>query len=154
MEIPVSFWSSKITDIIGEGPRYFGKSDGCKFRVFSLGISIMQLDEKMDHGPILVQEKISVKEWQKNNLMEKDFAEIGAEKFFGILEDFLEGKIIPESQNHEQASYCQKYQKSDMELEFPFTEKNARKNFLKYCAFLKPFYFDENKKRTIVTAAH
>ena len=41
-----------------------------------------------------------------------------------------------------------------MELDFPFTENNARKNFLKYAAFPKPFYMDENNKRNIVAAAH
>jgi len=118
------------------------------------GISIMELDEKMDHGPIIAQKKISVKEWKKNNIMEKKFAEIGAEEFYKILEDFLDGKITPTDQDHSQTSFCKKYQKSDMELEFPFAKKNARKNFLKYCAFAKPFYFDKNKKRNIVTSAH
>ncbi len=118
------------------------------------GISIMKLDEKMDHGPILIQEKITVKEWEKNNIMEKKFAEIGAGKFFEILKNFLDEKITEVEQNHSQVTFCKKYQKSDMELDFPFTEKNSRKNFLKYSAFPKPFYFDENKKRNIITAAH
>ncbi len=40
-----------------------------------------------------------------------------------------------------------------MELDFPFNQENARQNFLKYCAFSKPFYFDKNGKRNIVTKA-
>jgi hypothetical protein len=40
-----------------------------------------------------------------------------------------------------------------MEIAFPFTEENNRSNFLKYCAFSKPFYFDEQGKRNIVTSA-
>jgi methionyl-tRNA formyltransferase len=35
------------------------------------GISLMLLDEKMDHGPILKQKEIFVKEWKKNQEMEK-----------------------------------------------------------------------------------
>lgn len=117
------------------------------------GISIMKLDKEMDHGPILVQKKVLIEEWEKNNLIEKKFAEIGAEKFYEILKDFLDEKIEAKNQNHDEATFCKKYQKSDMELEFPFSKNNMRKNFLKYCAFSKPFYFDENKKRNIVSSA-
>jgi methionyl-tRNA formyltransferase len=85
--------------------------------------------------------------------MEKKFSEIGAELFYKNYYDIIDNIIIEKKQKHEDATFCKKYQKSDMELEFPFSEKNSRKNFLKFCAFSKPFYFDENKKRNIVTDA-
>jgi methionyl-tRNA formyltransferase len=65
-----------------------------------------------------------------------------------ILDDFAEGKIIPQEQKHSEATYCEKYQKSDMELSQPL---ESRENFLKFLAFPKPFFFDENKKRNIVS---
>lgn len=117
------------------------------------GISIMKLDKEMDHGPILLQKEIKILEWKKNNQMEKLFAQCGAEEFFNILNNsFLEEAFFTE-QNHQEATFCKKYQKEDMQMEFPFSEKNARKNFLKYSAFSKPFYFNQDKKRTIVTKA-
>ncbi len=112
------------------------------------GISLMLLDEKMDHGPILAQKKIFVEEWKKNREMEKWFAEEGADLFLEILDDFAEGKIIPQEQNHDQATYCEKYHKSDMELKKPL---ESRENFLKFLAFPKPFFFDENGRRNVVS---
>lgn len=117
------------------------------------GISIMKLDEGMDSGPIIFQEKIFVDEWEKNEIMEKKISQRGAEVFYEILNEFLHEKLVPQEQYHNEATYCKKYQKEDMELLFPFSQRNARKNFLKYCAFPKPFYFDKNKKRNIVTKA-
>jgi methionyl-tRNA formyltransferase len=85
--------------------------------------------------------------------MEKKIAEIGAKIFSDILSDFSEGKIAGKKQNHEEVTFCKKFEKKDMELKFPFSEKNSRENFLKYCAFSKPFYFDKDEKRNIVTKA-
>ncbi len=125
------------------------------------GFSLILLDSKMDHGPIIFQEKIKIIEWEKNNKMEKFFAKKGAENFFKILKDFSENKIISKSQNDNNATFCRKYNKEDMEINFPITEKNSRKNFLKYCAFQKPFFIfdkknkkgDSIKNRAIITEA-
>lgn len=114
------------------------------------GLSLMLLDEKMDQGPILLQKKIEIIEWRKNNILEKKFAELGAELFYQNYYNIIDNKIIAKKQNNLEATYCQKYKKKDMELNFPL---NQRLNFLKYCAFSKPFFFDENKKRNIVTLA-
>ena len=114
------------------------------------GFSIMILDKKMDHGPTLMQQKVEVKEWKKNDEMEKTMAEMGAESFAEILHDFAAGKVVPQEQDHEQATFCKKYTKEDMQLHFPL---ESRENFLKYCAFPKPFYINEDGKRNVVTEA-
>lgn len=108
------------------------------------GVSLMLLDEKMDHGPILNQKHIIVSEWKKNSLMEKNFSEEGAELFLKTLENF--DSIKPKGQNHQKSTFCQKYQKADMKLTFPL---NSRKNFLKFLAFPKPFFIEENKRYVV-----
>ncbi len=111
------------------------------------GISLIILDEKMDHGPILSSQKIKIKEWKKNADMELLFAQKGAELFLESINKYLEGQIKAKEQNHQLATYCKKFFKKDMEL---FPPLNQRENFLKYCAFNKPFYF-KNGKRMVVT---
>lgn len=102
------------------------------------GVSIMLLDEKMDEGPILAQEKVSITEWLKNRDLEEHFAMLGANMLAVTLPDYLDGTVTPVRQEHIQATYCQKYQKADMEVDL----KKPREAFLKYCAFEKPFFFD------------
>ncbi len=114
------------------------------------GISLMLLDEKMDHGPIIAQQQFKITEWKKNDQMEKIFAELGAQLFYQNYYDIIDNIIIAKTQDDNEATYCHKYNKKDMELIIPL---NSRQNFLKYCAFSKPFYFDKNGKRNIVTLA-
>lgn len=111
------------------------------------GISLMLLDEKMDHGPVIAQENIQVEEWLKNRDMEQWFAAKGAELFFTTLPLYLEFSIATE-QDHDKATECKKFTKADMQID-PTKPRDA---YLRYCAFDKPFFF-LGDTRVIVTQA-
>ena len=75
------------------------------------GVSIIKMDEKMDHGPILSQ-------WEKpiaptdtyatlHHLLFKD----AAEKLPDIISEYIDGKLTPKEQNEAEATYCQKIKK-------------------------------------------
>jgi len=112
------------------------------------GISLMLLDAEMDHGPVLGQKNITVSEWKKNRDMEVWFSKEGAELFLEIVPLYLEHDIFTE-QNHALATECNKFEKSDMQLD----PSKPRESYLKYCAFDKPFFF-MGETRVIVTEAH
>lgn len=111
------------------------------------GISLMLLDEEMDHGPILGQKNVVVNEWKKNRDMELWFSTLGAKLFLETMPVYLEFGITTE-QNHAKATECPKYSKSDMQID-PTKPRDA---WLKYCAFEKPFFF-LGDTRIIVTDA-
>ena len=113
------------------------------------GVSIMQLDEKMDHGPVLIQEKMIIDEWIKNDELEKGFAYFGASIFTAIFDQYIYGKLELKEQDHEQATFCEKFEKKDMEL---LGSDDDYLKYRKYCAFPKPFFF-EDEKRYVVTQA-
>ncbi len=114
------------------------------------GLSIIRLDEKMDSGPIVFQKKIKIENWQKNNILEKFFAENGAEAFVKMLPDFLEGKIKEKKQENENATYCKKFEKKDMEI---FSSDDEYLKWRKFLAFSKSFFMGEVEKRFVVTDA-
>ncbi len=113
------------------------------------GISIMLLDEKMDHGPTLIQEKMIIDEWIKNDELEKGFAFFGASIFTAILDRYIYGELELKEQDHDQATFCSKYEKKDMEL---LDTDDEYLKYRKYCAFPKPFFFEDGK-RYIITQA-
>jgi methionyl-tRNA formyltransferase len=79
------------------------------------GVTIMVVDEKMDHGPILAQKKISID--NKDYLaLRSESAILGAELFIKIIPDYLTGKISGREQNHEAATYTKKIVKTDGEI--------------------------------------
>ncbi|MGB9609182.1 MAG: methionyl-tRNA formyltransferase, partial [Minisyncoccia bacterium] len=64
------------------------------------GTTIYLLDDKMDHGPILIQEKINIEnlDYQTSSLK---LAELGGDLLVKILPDFIENKItfVPQDEN-------------------------------------------------------
>lgn len=69
------------------------------------GVSIMVIDEKMDHGPILKQVEYAIPEDAYFYDTQKELAEIGADTLIEALPEYLDGKIQPKEQNHDEASY-------------------------------------------------
>ena len=122
-----------------------------------IGVTIMQIEETMDTGPIIVQKKIPVDEVFGRKELEKILAVEGARLFAHVLPEWLMGAVDPIMQNEEQATYCKKIEKEDGQIEIDFDDfgKNARQNFLKIKAFedWPTAYFFHDGKRVIITEA-
>ncbi len=83
------------------------------------GVTIMLMDEKIDHGPILAQRglKISISKSQipitkiTYTELSIELAILGADLLIDILPKFLAGKIKPIPQNHKKASFTRQIKK-------------------------------------------
>lgn len=82
------------------------------------GVSIMLLDEKMDHGPVVVQKPIHVAEWPPYaNDLERDLAQAGANLLVSVLPDWIRGAAIATPQIDSDATFCKKISKQDGEID-------------------------------------
>jgi len=124
----------------------------------NIGVTIMQIDEKMDHGPIVAQDTINIPNWPVNfEELEKITAKAGAVLFTKTLPDWISGKIKAVEQNHKLATITKKVEKADAELDIingkPFD------NYLKFLAYSTSphtFFFvekDNKKIRVIIKEA-
>ena len=127
-----------------------------------MGVTIMQIDEQMDHGPLVIQKKVRVENWPLGRKeLEKLLAVEGARLFAQILPEWTEEKIKPMAQKENKATFCQKIEKEDGKLQVDLNnlEKNAYQNLLKIKAFEEwptaYFFIDRNgnKIRVIITDA-
>ena len=84
-------------------------------------VTIMVVDEEMDHGPILVQEKYDI--WSKTTYTElhDELADIGAELLIKTIPDFVSGKTKPREQAHDQATFVKLYEREDGKLDWSLT---------------------------------
>ncbi len=82
------------------------------------GISLMLLDELMDHGPILVQKKIKILPYDDFELLHDKLAELGAELLIKALPEYLSGKIQGKKQKDSDATYCQLIKKEDGKIDW------------------------------------
>ncbi len=82
------------------------------------GVSLMQLDEDMDHGPLLAQRQLAIEPHQHRPALEQRLANLGAAMQRETLIPFLKGEIKPRPQDHNQATYTKILTKPDGRLEW------------------------------------
>jgi len=75
------------------------------------GITIMLMDEKIDHGPIIAFKKIKIENENSVNLSKK-LAKLGANLLITILPKWFEKEIKPVSQDHEKATFTRLIKKT------------------------------------------
>jgi len=124
------------------------------------GVSVMLMDEKMDHGPLLAQVPFEVQEPLRGSMLDTLLAHEGGKLLAQVIPKWLNGEIVPQEQNHAEATYAKKFTTSDAELFVdPFnlpSGEAAQKTLLKIYAYEgnPGAYFFHNKKRIKITDAH
>ncbi len=94
-----------------------------------VGVSIMEIDEEMDHGPLIAQKKIDVPEWpMRAHELEELLAREGGRLLADVLPHWIAGEIDAKTQNHDIATYTKKFTKADGLLDLNADpEANLRK---------------------------
>lgn len=98
-----------------------------------VGVSVMLLDEEMDHGPLIAQKQLDTEERPPRALeFEKLAMREGGKLLAQILPEWVAGNIEAREQNHDLATYCEKIEKEDGLLDL---SADAYKNLLKIRAY-------------------
>jgi methionyl-tRNA formyltransferase len=110
-----------------------------------VGVTIIVLDEQIDHGPIIVQEKIELASPLGFHALQEMLAKKSAELLAEMLPNWIKGKIKTRIQDDSQATLTKKIEKQNGFLDL---EKEPYKNYLKILAFEEwpKTYFEVNKK--------
>ena len=95
------------------------------------GVTIMLMDEKMDHGPIIKQKKVSFETWPNKMAIRKQMAKIGGEMLVEIIPKMISGEMKTIKQNHDEATFTKMLKKADGKINL---EDDPEKNYLKYIA--------------------
>lgn len=96
------------------------------------GVTLMKMDEQMDTGPILAQEKIKVPPEANLEILHDKLALAGAKLLIKTLPLYLQGKISPEPQNNSLASYTKIIKKEDGHLDFNSPAENLARKIRAY----------------------
>lgn len=81
------------------------------------GVSIMQMDELMDHGPVLKIFEEDIRPEDTTLSLENRLAELAAESMPRVLAEYLDGKLLGEEQNHANATKVKLLSREDGRLE-------------------------------------
>jgi methionyl-tRNA formyltransferase len=83
------------------------------------GVTIMVLDEEMDHGPIVAQRRVPVEPWPpRASVLEEVLAREGGKLLADMIPLWVNEEIEAHPQNHDVATYSRKFEKRDGEIRF------------------------------------
>ncbi len=97
------------------------------------GVTIMQIDEEVDHGPIVAVEKITIPNWPpKAPELETILGTLGGALLAKTIPAWIAGNITPTPQNHAQATFTKKITKESGRVSLG---ENPEELYRKFCAF-------------------
>ncbi|MEY4747105.1 MAG: hypothetical protein RLZZ416_154 [Candidatus Parcubacteria bacterium] len=97
------------------------------------GVSIIRLDDMLDHGPLIAQKKVSVSPWPpRGRALDQLLAREGGALLATVLPPWLRAKIEARPQNDDLATYCRSFKKEDGRISL---SDDPHRNFLKIRAF-------------------
>ncbi len=101
----------------------------------NVGVTIMLIDEQVDHGAILAQKEVSISNWPVGfNSLQEILGKEGAKILAEILPDWIGGKITEKEQNNNEATFTKKVEKIDGLIDIS-RQGLAEKNYLKILAY-------------------
>lgn len=131
-------------------PKYRGPSpiesallDG----VLTTGVSIMKLDDEMDHGPLLAQSAFIIDPTATAGTLEVECGQLGGELLVQSLPHYLEGTLIPKEQNHEEATVCKKITKDLGEITLATNAAEVQRKFRALTPWPSLYFFIPHKEK-------
>ena len=88
------------------------------------GISIMKIGEKLDTGPICNSYKIEIKYNENAKMISEKLSTLAAEKILDNIDGILDDKVEFKDQNHSEATYANKIEKSEGQIRWNDTAEN------------------------------
>ncbi len=99
------------------------------------GVTIIQIDEKMDHGPIVAQREMQINEWPTREELEKTLAIAGAELLYDSITGWIDGSLEATPQEESKTTYTKMIKKEDAEIEIKDIEEKPYEIFRKILAY-------------------
>ena len=88
------------------------------------GVSIMKIVEKLDSGPVCSSVKINIKTDDNSETIAEKLSALASEKILDIVDEVLESKIEFQEQNHNEATYAAKIEKTEGQINWSETAEN------------------------------
>lgn len=82
------------------------------------GITLLKMDEKMDHGPIIAKQALVISADDTFTTLYKKLSLLASELTPRVLTDWLEGKINPTEQDHSRATFTKLLTRSDGKIDW------------------------------------
>jgi methionyl-tRNA formyltransferase len=93
------------------------------------GVTIMRVDEELDHGPVLAIETVEIAPDERAPSVSRGLAALGGELLAGVLREVASGSATETVQDHERATYAPKIEKREGLITFSESPMNIYNRF-------------------------
>ncbi len=113
------------------------------------GVTIIKLDNEMDHGPVLTQTAFVIPEDITSGKLEVLCGQTGGELLVQVLPSYLDGNLIPKEQDHNKATICKKITKDLGEITLETSALETRKKFKALTPWPSLYFFYNHANKNI-----
>ena len=117
------------------------------------GVTIMLMDEKIDHGPIVSSIEYRVSGKESAEKLSRKLAKMGADLLIETIPKWIEGKIKPIEQDHSQASYSKILTKDDGHIDWNKSAEEIERQIRAFTPWPGSFTFWDKKRLKIISAS-
>lgn len=135
-------------------PKYRGPSPVQSFLLDGAnetGVTIMLMDEEIDHGPILAKEAYSIKGHPTQKELKEILAGIGADLLVSTIVKWQKGEIEPQPQAHSEATHTRIFKKEDGKIDWNASAQHIERQVRAFSPW--PGAFTSNGKRIKILKA-
>jgi len=122
------------------------------------GVTIMQIDEQVDHGPIVAQERIPIPNWPpKGSILEGTLGTLGAKLLVRTIPLWISGSIVPKEQDHNKATFTKKITKESGLISLTDNPADTYRKIQAFDVWPRVYFMTERNGREIrvvITEAH
>ncbi len=117
------------------------------------GVTLMQMDEGLDTGPILVQASCPIAPDDTTATLRDRLCHLGADFLIETLPRWLAGEIAPQPQDEAQATYCRTIVKADGRLDWRLPAEQLARQVRAYIPWPTAFTFWQERSLKVLRAA-
>ncbi|MCK5080619.1 MAG: methionyl-tRNA formyltransferase [Candidatus Moranbacteria bacterium] len=121
----INIHTSLLPELRGSSPIQTSLRQGLK----ETGITIMKMDSGIDSGEIISQAPVTIDPQDTYPILEKKLTTTTNQVLIKTLDEYLEKKIIPQSQNSDQATYTRIIKKQDGKIDWSETSEKIYNQF-------------------------
>lgn len=122
------------------------------------GVSVMLIDEEVDHGPLVAQAALTIPNWPpKESELEHTLGNLGGKLLAETIPKWVQGEIIPTEQNHAEATYTKKIAKVDAHIDLDDNPAQAYRKIQAFNVWPRAYFTTMRggrEIRVVVTSAH
>jgi len=115
------------------------------------GVTIMLMDEEMDHGDIVANSKLEIRNPKITyKELEDKLIDVSADLLIKTLPDWVEGKIKAQPQDHSKASFCKIIKKQDGKIDWNKSAQEIERTIRAFHQWPTSYTFFNNKQLKVL----